>query len=283
MEIIKGVTNLKIYDNTLFHLDDTEKAYQLYLDKLLNSNLNSKSISLLLQALKNRELLNTQEAEQENSFLISIYQMTQRKNSIDTMVKYLHGKDQLSSKQFQELHKMAIEGTSDDIEANYQYRSDNEKWVGSFGTNGNRVIDYMPPDYNDIPELMDFILDFLSKDSTNLFDNVFIKPFAAHALIAYLQPFGNGNTRVARLLQHGYIWKNTVNKYNVKLESPALFLSENYLMTRQHYRGLIKNLVVEKGNDSWNKWFNYNLNMVDEQLYKITNDLDEYIRKSRNK
>lgn len=280
MEIIKGVTNLKVYDNTLFHLEDIEKAYTTYLDKLLKSGLSAKTIGLLLQVLKNRELLNTQQAEQENSFLISIYQMSQRKNSIDTMVKYLHGKDRLTSKQFQELHKMAIEGTSDDIKENYPYRTDNEKWVGSYGTNGSRNIDYMPPDYNDIPELADYILEFLSNDSTNLFDNVFIKPFAAHALIAYLQPFGNGNTRVARLLQHGYIWKGSMEKYNLKLESPALFLSENYLMTRQYYRVLLKNIAVEKDNDAWNKWFIYNLNMVDEQLYKITNDLDEYVRKN---
>ncbi len=280
MEIIKGVTNLKVYDNTLFHLEDIEKAYTTYLDKLLKSGLSPKTIGLLLQVLKNRELLNTQQAEQENSFLISIYQMSQRKNSIDTMVKYLHGKDRLTSKQFQELHKMTIEGTSDDIKENYPYRTDNEKWVGSYGTNGSRNIDYMPPDYNDIPELADYILEFLSNDSTNLFDNVFIKPFAAHALIAYLQPFGNGNTRVARLLQHGYIWKESMEKYNLKLESPALFLSENYLMTRQYYRALLKNIAVEKDNDAWNKWFNYNLNMVDEQLYKITNDLDEYVRKN---
>ena len=280
MEIIKGVTNLKVYDNTLFHLEDIEKAYTTYLDKLLKSGLSPKTIGLLLQVLKNRELLNTQQAEQENSFLISIYQMSQRKNSIDTMVKYLHGKHRLTSKQFQELHKMTIEGTSDDIKENYPYRTDNEKWVGSYGTNGSRNIDYMPPDYNDIPELADYILEFLSNDSTNLFDNVFIKPFAAHALIAYLQPFGNGNTRVARLLQHGYIWKESMEKYNLKLESPALFLSENYLMTRQYYRALLKNIAVEKDNDAWNKWFNYNLNMVDEQLYKITNDLDEYVRKN---
>ena len=280
MEIIKGVTNLKVYDNTLFHLEDIEKAYTTYLDKLLKSGLSPKTIGLLLHVLKNRELLNTQQAEQENSFLISIYQMSQRKNSIDTMVKYLHGKDRLTSKQFQELHKMTIEGTSDDIKENYPYRTDNEKWVGSYGTKGSRNIDYMPPDYNDIPELADYILEFLSNDSTNLFDNVFIKPFAAHALIAYLQPFGNGNTRVARLLQHGYIWKESMEKYNLKLESPALFLSENYLMTRQYYRALLKNIAVEKDNDAWNKWFNYNLNMVDEQLYKITNDLDEYVRKN---
>lgn len=280
MEIIKGVTNLKVYDNTLFHLEDIEKAYTMYLDKLLKSDLSPKTIGLLLHVLKNRELLNTQQAEQENSFLISIYQMTQRKNPIDTMVKYMHGKDKLTDKQFQELHKMTIEGTSDDIEANYPYRTDNEKWVGSFGTNGSKIIDYMPPDYSDIPALADYILEFLSDNSTNLFDNVFLKPFAAHALIAYLQPFGNGNTRVARLLQHGYIWKNSMKKYNLKLESPALFLSENYLMTRQYYRSLLKNIAVEKDNDAWNRWFNYNLNMVDEQLYKITNDLDEYIRKS---
>ena len=57
MEIIKGVTNLKVYDNTLFHLEDIEKAYTTYLDKLLKSGLSPKTIGLLLHVLKNRELL----------------------------------------------------------------------------------------------------------------------------------------------------------------------------------------------------------------------------------
>ena len=281
MEIIKGITNLTIYDSTLFHLEETEIAYKQYLDKLLNSEISSKNISTLLRVLKNRELLRTQEAELENSFLMAVYQMTQRKNSIDVMIKTLSNRHPLTDKQFQELHKMVIQGTSDDIEENYPYRSDNNKWVGTFGTTGEKKIDYMPPDYNQIEEYAKLILEFLSKDSSDMFNNVFLKPFTGHALIAYLQPFGNGNTRVARLLQHGYIWLNTMREYNMKLESPALFLSENYMMTRHQYRTLIKNIAVEKDNDAWNKWFNYNLNMVDEQVFKTSKDLDEYIQKNR--
>lgn len=277
MELIESIRNLKIYDSTMFHLEYTEQEYREYLKKLLESGIAPNQISLFLETLKSRELVNNQENEQENSFLIELYQLSHKVNSIDLLIKIL-SKNSLNQKAFIDLHELVIKGTSDDIPENYKYRNDNEKWVGAFGTNGERKIDYMPPDFEEIPEKVQFILDYLKDDGENLFDNIFIKPFIAHAFIAYLQPFGNGNTRIARLIQYGAIFEQTVKKWNVSLSKPAIYLSKNYLLTRRQYRGLIRNVSVEKDDNAWNKWFDYNLNMVDEQLHKINQDLDSYRR-----
>jgi len=279
MEIIQSIKNLKVYDSTMFHLEDTEKAYRDYLQKLLESGMNERQSTLFLETLKNRELINNQETEQENSFLLELYKLTHRVNSIDLLIKVL-SQGPLNQENFIDLHKLVIKGTSDDIPANYKYRSDNDKWVGVLGTNGEHKIDYIPPSFETIPENVQFILDYLNEDGNTLFDNVFIKPFIAHAFIAYLQPFGNGNTRIARLIQYGAIFENTAKKWNVPLNKPALYLSRNYLLTRGQYRGLIRDLSIQKGDNAWNKWFDYNLNMVDEQLYKINRDLDSYITQS---
>jgi Fic family protein len=165
------------------------------------------------------------------------------------------------------IHRVVIKGSSDDLEKNYDFRKDNDKWVGSFGINGETNIDYLPPDYNEIMDLMNVILEYLNEKNNVNFENLFIKPLVAHALIAYLQPFGNGNTRLARVLQHCKICANTNEVFNTDLNKPVLYLSKNYLITRGDYRGLIKNLAINQDDDAWNKWFNYNLNMIDEQLY----------------
>ena len=147
--------------------------------------------------------------------------------------------------------------------------------MGFFGTDGKQNIQYMPPDYKELDELITYTLDYLNENNTN-FDNLFLKPLIVHALIAYLQPFGNGNTRVARVIQHGKICKSTNELYNANFEYPTLYLSERYLLTRGQYRNLIKDISIEKDNDSWNRWFKYNLNLLGEQLNYITNEASYY-------
>ena len=57
---------------------------------------------------------------------------------------------------------------------------------------------------------------------------------------------------------------------------PTIYLSKNYLLTRPQYRGLITNISVNKDDDAWNKWFDYNLTMFDDQLYFLNNQLEQY-------
>lgn len=272
--LIGNIRNIKIYDNSLFHIEDTTKAYQEYLKKI--SRLDPLKLKYFVQTLKNREIINNQEAELEESFLLELFKLSQKKDSIDITMGLIN-QNNLTPIDVKKIHRVVIKGSSDDKEQNYDYRKDNDKWVGSFGTNGEARVDYLPPDYNEVLDLMDVILDYLNEDVTN-FENLFIKPLVAHAAIAYLQPFGNGNTRLARVLQHCKICANTNQVFNTKLDKPVLYLSKNYLLTREQYRGLIKNLVIQKDDDAWNKWFNYNLNMIDEQLYYVDKQLTQYMR-----
>lgn len=274
MEVLENLKNLKIYDSTMFHLEDTMDAYRKYIELL--KTLDIKHLYWFLETLKKREIVNNQETEMENTFLMELFSNIQKTNSIDYVVQaYRDGKIDID--EVRRLHRIVINGTIDDKEENYDYRSDNDKWVGHFGSNNEKVIEYMPPDYTKVKDYMLEILRYLNFDCNTIFDNIFLKPFVIHALIAYLQPFGNGNTRLARLIQHGKIWQSTVEQYDVKLEMPAIYVSKNYLLTRKQYRGLISNIAVVKDDNAWNKWFNYNLNMVDEQLYRLGIDLDTYV------
>ena len=106
----------------------------------------------------------------------------------------------------------------------------------------------------------------------------FYKPIVEHFFIAALQPFGNGNTRLARLLEYGKIFELTREKIDSKLNSPALYMSKNYLLTGNVYRDLISLVVQDPSQENIDRWFKYNLNAIDEQLYYCDNKVRKLIK-----
>ena len=273
--LIGNIRNIKVYDNSMFHIEEVIKKYEDYINKLLQ--LEPNKLKYFIKNLRNRELINNQETELEESFMLELFKLSQRKDSIDITMGYLKNND-LNIDAIKKIHRVVIKGSSDDLESNYDLRKDNNKWVGTFGTNGVKQIDYMPPDFKEIEDLLTEILYYLNEQDNTNFINLFIKPLIIHAAIAYIQPFGNGNTRLARVVQHCKVCTDTNKIYNTDFTHPTIYLSKNYLLTRGQYRGLIKNIAVDKDNDAWNKWFQYNLNMFDEQLYFLDNQLSQYIK-----
>lgn len=261
----KLVSNIHLTEKTLDHLEFTFEDYLNYLKTI--DELDDIKKNLFLKTLKNREIVNNQETEMEESFMVELYNISRRKDSIDIVMKIIED-GLITKEELRKLHRVVIRGSNDDIPENYNYRTDNDKWVGSFDAYGGRIIDYMPPDYNKIDNLINQTLKYLNNNiGIKNLDHPFIKPFIVHALIAYIQPFGNGNTRLARVLQHGKIWHMTNQETEFNMTMPTIYLSKNYLQTRPQYRELIKDIAVNYNNESWNKWLNYNLNMIDEQLY----------------
>lgn len=270
--LVSNIKNIKVYDNCMFHMKDILKKYDEYLRKLMD--LEPKKLKYFIQNLRNREIVNNQEAELEESFLVELFQLSQKTDSIDVTMRYFNTND-LNKNDIKKIHRIVIKGSSDDLQENYDYRQHNNLWVGCYGTGGDKVIDYIPPKYEELNELLDEVLLYLNEKNDNI-DNLFIKPLIVHALIAYIQPFGNGNTRLARVLQHCKICHTTNEIFNTNFTHPTLYLSKNYFLTRSQYRGLIRYIATEKNNNAWNSWFKYNLNMIDEQLFFLDKQLTQY-------
>ena len=95
--------------------------------------------------------------------------------------------------------------------------------------------------------------------------------YKAHA--SYVS-FDDGNTRTARLLQHGKIWTNTKDMYDINLRYPALYLSSVYYRYGNQYRELLANLANNKDNDAWNEWLRFNFNLANEQLVGYNRTLE---------
>lgn len=268
-KVIQSVEKLELSRRVHEHLVATYADFLSFSEKLLF--LDEKVLKLYLKTIKNREIVNNQETELEESFLIELYSQMQKKDSIEIAMKHFED-GQITKEEIKKLHRVVIKNSSDDDPKNYPYRTDNDKWVGSFGTGGRRIVQYYPPDYKELDELIDFTINMLNDDVKDIqLNHVLIKPFVVHALIAYLQPFGNGNTRLARVLQHAKIWQMQNAKLETPFAFPTLYLSENYLRTRTQYRELIGEVATCQ---NWDAWLNYNLNMVDEQLYRSGQNLE---------
>ena len=272
--VVESAGDIKLTDRVLFELDTVSDDYKLYITKL--QQLEAKKLKLYLNYLKEREIVDNQETEYEDEFIIGLELMTKRKTSID-MVMEMYSKGIIGVDDIKRLHKQVIKGSADDLPKNYDYRGDTDIWVGTFLENGERAVDYYPPEYTDVKNVLQDILDYLNTTCSNInISDIFIKPFITHALIAYLQPFGNGNTRLARVLQHGKMCESTNEVFATEFNKPTFYLSKNYFQTRHRYRELIKRVAVNQNNEAWNEWLLYNIFMSQEQLYYLGSRVDYY-------
>lgn len=273
MKLIENIDKIEINDSNKFFLEDMSKKYIDYIN--LIQKLDERMMKYYLETLKGAEIMNNQQAEQENSFLISLYSNMQKENSLDRLIKILNEEDSLSKENLKKLHKILMRGTNSE-KGSGEYRKTDTKFVGTFSENGEKIIDYMPILSKKIDYNMDKVIEIINNKNI---DNPFINPFIVHALISVMQPFNDGNTRMSRLIQHGMMWKNTKSLYNTNFDKPIIYLSKNYWMTRPTYRKLFTTLANEESNEAWNMWFKYNFNILDEQLYYLDNNVKQLIKK----
>lgn len=265
MEALDKIRCYKLNDNVNTHLKYTLEEYKVYLDEL--QKLDPWVRNLFFKTIKDLEIKNNHEMEHEDPFMIELQMHTYSdkdiNTSIDLITKMTIDGESLTNKALEQIHGLLIRGTTDDIPENYPIRTKEAKVCEV--VDGKIRLQYVAPE----PELVNFYLEklysFLGESSNNELD-AFYKPILEHYYIAALQPFGNGNTRLARCLQYNEIFKLTRELLGYNIEKPALFLSSNYFMTRRYYRDLIARVTQEPNDENMNVWINYNLNMIDEQL-----------------
>lgn len=277
MEALDKIFDFKLNSNMEDYILETLQEYKLYLS--LIDKLDPMLRKGFFRTIKNQEIINNHEMEHENAFLIQMemnaYPNKQARTSIDVISNLVLNDKEMNLKDFEKIHRLLIRGTTDDIEKNYPIRTTDT----SVCEVKNRVLitQYIPPSPDQIRPYLLKLFDFMNNlDDCNEKD-VFYKSILEHFYIAALQPFGNGNTRMARLVEYSEIFKLTRKILGFDLEQPALFMSKNYFITRPTYRDSIARLVNEPTDENFNKWVNYNLNTVNDQMYFHKNNLEKRI------
>jgi len=126
-------------------------------------------------------------------------------NNYITIKHIVEIKDEpINLERFLEIHRLISNQTLSDKDDEGKYRKDNDiKVVDS--VNGRIV--HAPPDYNDVPELMNEIFYFFNNDKNDQFIHPIVKGCIIHFMIGYIHPFVDGNGRTARALFYWYLLK----------------------------------------------------------------------------
>lgn len=273
----KVLYNIKLKENVKDHMLYTLEEYRNYLESLKEiEKMDPQLAKSFLSLLKINELKASQQMESEDSFLIDIglgpILDGSEKSSIDIVTKYILKDKSLNNERLEKIHRIILRGTSDDKEKNYKIRTSKEDTYISEISNGIERTLYVAPKSEEVNSYLNYLYAFLDNNTNNELD-VFLTPFLVHFYISALQPFNNGNTRLARLIQYGDIFKVSRKLLDYNLKQPALFLSKNYQLNCGNYRKMIADIVLDPSDENFNKWVNYNLNMTDEQLFCLNNDI----------
>lgn len=142
---------------------------------------------------------------------------------------------------------------------------------GEFRSYSVGVGTYRGPDFSDVPQLMKQLCDWLNSeyfliDKDQPIINSIIKAIIAHLYIAWIHPFGDGNGRVARILEFAIL-------LNSGIPTPAAHLMSNhYNTTRSEY---YRQLELASKSRNVNGFISYAvqgfLDGLKEQLHYIFN------------
>lgn len=277
LEIFDIIKNIDVSDKLIKHLDYTTEILTEHLGEISELKDRKPGLNEYLKALKVGDIVDNQSLEKENSFMIGLYMQVKKENAIDKLIKILKQKGEISGTDISRVHNTLLYGTSsEDINL---VRNKNDKFVGTVDNNGIQI-DYLPIDYRDIKIALEELAKlYNSRASSDYLDNLLFQPFLIHGLFGVFQIFNDGNTRMGRLMQHALLWQliNEITDYN--FDNPPIYATRSYFPYRGEYRDRIASLVIDNNSEAWNKWFDFNLNRIEDQIYASDENIKMLKRK----
>lgn len=264
IEMLDQINNLELTSKLDSHIKYLNDVFMEYLEELMELDGHKPGMLEFLKAIRVADVEANHGLERENPFMILLYSQMSRETAMGRLIKYAKNGKELSGKDVFSIHNTLLTGTLSEGESSI--RTDNYTFVGG-QVNGVMEIDYFPIDYNDIGNAANALANIYNNQlSGELYNNLFIQPFLIHGLFAALQMFKDGNTRMGRIMQHALLWRNigTTTEYN--FDSPAIFATKSYYPYRKQYRDKINDLVLYGDNDAWGKWFEFNLDRLEDAI-----------------
>ena len=266
---------IEIYDKIKRHIEMTEREYLKYLTIFVNYNDEFKD--LFLDSLKLMEYYSTNKIESVSDIKTAFLLKKQKCSTpIDKLEKvYKAHNFILTEKDIKYIHSKVVYGADAVYSMPGEYRN-KTVWIGN-PKEGIQNAFHVPPQPEKLNSLMHEFVSFYNENDNKdeFFNHPFIKPSISHAALVNIHPFADGNGRTSRLIQCGQIWNLTMERYGIELISPAMYLSKNIKLYVLDYFKRLNSLHKDDTNDNWNNWFEFNLNMMDEQLYYLKINIDK--------
>lgn len=146
-----------------------------------------------------------------------------------------------------------------------KFRDDNSVVV--VDTRDNKII-YKPPDYREIPKLMEEFCKFASDDSGE-FIHPIVKGIFLHFLIGFIHPFNDGNGRTARTIFYWYVLTRGYWLFK--------FMPISRILLRSKVKYALSYLYTETDENDLTYFLKYNLSAIYEALLET----EEYIKRKQ--
>lgn len=252
------VNKIKLSSMVLAHLEDTNKEFDNYMHTL--AMYDEEYIVNYWIYLLYEELTYSKRIE---NLSFDVRKLTDKGLFFDTLT--------ISHKRIHMLHNFITDGEM--IPTN-EYRSSEVK-VSRINKDSSEDIFWRGAKAKDVNNFMDdFIKVFKHNGTSLLFSNPFLASSLMHLLFLRIHPYTDGNGRTSRII-HNIKFTEMINKlYGTNLKLSPLNLSGSILLNKITYVKRIDNIYFDlnhDNNESINAWFNFILDMADEQLYMASN------------
>ncbi len=264
------IKRIKLLPFVLEHLEDTSLNFDRYMKNL--SQFDKDFIYNFFYNLLYVELESNQAIENHN-FDISL--LDDETLLFDTLT--------INNKRIHALHNFALKKEIENgkFQKSTSYRQQEVKVSRYNHTRCEEEIFWRGVQSKDVTKFMnDFIRIYRSSGVSLLYSNPFLFSSLIHLLFVRIHPYVDGNGRTARII-HNIKFTEMVNKlYGTRLKISPLNLSKSLLVNKQTYVNKLNNIYFDLEHDSnedINKWFNFVLDMADEQIFYASNHLDKKI------
>ena len=260
--LFEYVKKIKLSSELLEHLEYTNCDFDTYMHEI--SKYDEEYIINHWIYLLYNELRFSQKIE-HSSF--DVHNLVDKGIFFDTL--------NISNKRIIDIHNFV---TEEDMEPTFKYRS-GEVNVSKYNTDGTEDIFYRGVMAKDVNKFMNDFINIYKHNGTSLiFSNPFLVSALMHLLFVRIHPFADGNGRTTRVI-HNIKFTESVNKlYGTKLKISPLNLSESINLNKITYVNKLNDIYFDLDHDNEeaiNKWFNFILDMVKEQLYRAMNKLEK--------
>lgn len=262
--------NIKLSSRVLEHMEETNQDFDKYFQKL--SKYDDAFVIYFWISLLYDEVTNSHSIECHDI-----------KNFDFSMGNLFMDKLSISHKRIHDLHKFVL-SDDEEIHKTDSYRKTPVE-VSSLYPDYKEIFWY-GAEPEDVKAFMDNFLEVYKSNSPSVLNsNPFLKSSLIHLLFLRIHPYTDGNGRTARML-HNIKFTEIINKiYGMNLKISPVNISESINLYKYTYIKGPDNIYFDlkhDNNEVINFWFNWMLNMYDEQLFKnqvLIDNMDSFMEK----